>query len=238
MSESNHCANCGKEETAAVKLLKCSRCKEAKYCSKKCQVSDWNLHKKQCKKSIARQQQTNEKKDYSNSNVLELTRSQLSRLGLHTSMGASGGAVYDEGGNLKALAIDGDAGWSPKTEFAQLTFLPGMLDFHCWCEDNSGVVYDFTPEELSATSTRGTLTIQRKPFNKMLSEQVAQWCRQRYPRDVLQIEAGLCKVSDWETGYCYPRSLTLHLSNPTKFKIVYGSLGFVQSDGRVFWEYG
>ncbi|KAL4077707.1 hypothetical protein J3A83DRAFT_4475246 [Scleroderma citrinum] len=39
------CRACGKEGGA---LFVCSRCKGAKYCSKKCQVQDWKEHKKDC----------------------------------------------------------------------------------------------------------------------------------------------------------------------------------------------
>ena len=38
------CRVCGKEG----KMLLCSKCKNAKYCSKDCQVQDWKVHKKDC----------------------------------------------------------------------------------------------------------------------------------------------------------------------------------------------
>jgi len=40
------CATCGKTD---VKLMACSRCKKAFYCSKPCQVSGWKTHKLVCK---------------------------------------------------------------------------------------------------------------------------------------------------------------------------------------------
>lgn len=44
------CSYCG--ETGTVKLLQCSRCKKATYCSKKCQVEAWPSHKKnECDKA-------------------------------------------------------------------------------------------------------------------------------------------------------------------------------------------
>ncbi|KAI5981818.1 hypothetical protein EDD15DRAFT_2534946 [Pisolithus albus] len=39
------CAACGK---GGVPLFACSKCKRAKYCSKDCQVKDWQMHKKNC----------------------------------------------------------------------------------------------------------------------------------------------------------------------------------------------
>ena len=44
------CYNCGKAGDA---LLKCSRCKTATYCSKRCQKQHWKSHKKACKVSSA-----------------------------------------------------------------------------------------------------------------------------------------------------------------------------------------
>lgn len=35
-----HCLECGEEETDDKKLLKCAKCKTARYCSKECQVRD------------------------------------------------------------------------------------------------------------------------------------------------------------------------------------------------------
>ena len=37
----------------------CGRCKQPKYCSKQCQVSDWTLHKDPCKIFIAKRDQRN-----------------------------------------------------------------------------------------------------------------------------------------------------------------------------------
>ena len=44
------CANCGR---AAEKLSKCSVCKKVGYCSVRCQHSDWQFHKRTCKKPPA-----------------------------------------------------------------------------------------------------------------------------------------------------------------------------------------
>ena len=37
---------------------------------------------------------------------------------------------------------------------------------------------------------------------------------------------------------CIDCALTLRTSNPNRFAIVIGSLGFIQPDGSIFWEYG
>ena len=42
------CDRCKKKESADLKLLVCSRCKKAVYCSRECQKSDWKTHKLRC----------------------------------------------------------------------------------------------------------------------------------------------------------------------------------------------
>jgi len=43
------CEKCGTIASECEKLMKCSQCLSAWYCSKKCQIADWKLHKKVCK---------------------------------------------------------------------------------------------------------------------------------------------------------------------------------------------
>lgn len=46
------CDSCGKTESQEVKIKKCSMCMKAKYCSKECQIADWQEHKVKCSKRI------------------------------------------------------------------------------------------------------------------------------------------------------------------------------------------
>ena len=39
-------------------------------------------------------------------------------------------------------------------------------------------------------------------------------------------------------NHCYARAKILRDSDPTRFALVLGSLGYRQLDGRVFWECG
>ena len=48
----------------------------------------------------------------------------------------------------------------------------------------------------------------------------------------------LIELDEFPTKYCYARAMTLHNSNPKKYKLVIGSLGYIQSDGSIFWEFG
>eukprot|EP01114_Cavostelium_apophysatum_P000590 TRINITY_DN10539_c0_g1_i2.p1 TRINITY_DN10539_c0_g1~~TRINITY_DN10539_c0_g1_i2.p1 ORF type:complete len:210 (-),score=5.80 TRINITY_DN10539_c0_g1_i2:107-712(-) len=48
-----HCERCGTlaNPNSGPKLLVCSRCRIAHYCSKKCQSEDWTTHKQNCKEA-------------------------------------------------------------------------------------------------------------------------------------------------------------------------------------------
>lgn len=47
--DAEFCGNCGVMEETGKKLLRCSRCKIAMYCSKDCQVKAWKSgHKREC----------------------------------------------------------------------------------------------------------------------------------------------------------------------------------------------
>ncbi|PIL27075.1 hypothetical protein GSI_10214 [Ganoderma sinense ZZ0214-1] len=43
------CDRCKKKETAERKLMRCTGCRKAVYCSRECQKSDWKTHKLRCK---------------------------------------------------------------------------------------------------------------------------------------------------------------------------------------------
>ena len=45
ITDAQRCAKCGNER---AKLLVCSRCKSAAYCSRECQTADWKQHKPAC----------------------------------------------------------------------------------------------------------------------------------------------------------------------------------------------
>ena len=44
--------------------------------------------------------------------------------------------------------------------------------------------------------------------------------------------------STFPVNHCYARAKILRDSDPTRFALVLGSLGYRQLDGRVFWECG
>ena len=48
-----NCANCGKAESDAINLKRCTACKMVKYCSRDCQVAHDPEHEKPCKQRAA-----------------------------------------------------------------------------------------------------------------------------------------------------------------------------------------
>lgn len=46
------CSNCNKEPAEGVELMRCARCKCARYCSKPCQAADWKQHQRYCKRFL------------------------------------------------------------------------------------------------------------------------------------------------------------------------------------------
>jgi len=52
--DSEQCHSCGKRERENAKLLVCSKCKLAKYCTADCQKQHWKVHKPHCSVPSAR----------------------------------------------------------------------------------------------------------------------------------------------------------------------------------------
>ena len=53
-------------------------------------------------------------------------------------------------------------------------------------------------------------------------------------------EEWLLKIrsNTFPTKHCYARAKILRDSNPKKYALVIGSLGYKQNDGSIFWEFG
>jgi len=48
------CDHCGAPQAPGKNLLRCSKCKQASYCSKECQIKAWKTHKKECNANTAK----------------------------------------------------------------------------------------------------------------------------------------------------------------------------------------
>jgi hypothetical protein len=128
----------------------------------------------------------------------------------------------------------------------------GMDDYHAWCIDKQGVVHDYHPEILKLKVKCGTTDIVRKPFTgEILSEKLVHFeqiydaCLQgmiaEYGgtiEDAKKILLAIIHTPLFPRKNCYIRAKLLFESDPQKYSLVIGSLGFRQADGKIYWEYG
>ena len=112
---------------------------------------------------------------------------------------------------------------------------PFGIDAHMWLEDKDGNVLDYDDASLKNASMYGTTTIVRKEFPKHLQMEVFPYIREA---QLFLLQRGLDEDFMIRTpGFCWVRAL-LEKRKHKNYKVKIGSLGFVQADGSVFWEYG
>jgi hypothetical protein len=125
-------------------------------------------------------------------------------------------------------------------------------DYHAWCIDDQGTICDYTDEELMKDVQYGTRDIVRRPFT---AHTIAKWLRTcdktydaflqglcaEYGGDVRNAKVALLSIINtplFPRKNCYIRAKVLHESDPNKYSLVIGSLGFRQANGLIHWEYG
>jgi len=136
--------------------------------------------------------------------------------------------------------IPGD-GWVPRH-----TFDPRMtMDFHAWCVDEKGMVHDY-PDNQLIRGKYWTCHVVRRPWDANLIVKALPHIEKR-SKDLffdknthVSLEQFLSMIEDntFPQSHCYPRAKILRDSDPSRFALVLGSLGYRQSDGRVYWECG
>ena len=116
-------------------------------------------------------------------------------------------------------------------------------DLHCWVEVN-GKILDYPVRELEKSSLYGTKKLKYAPFHEELQPLLEEKWRKSYEDKSTQLKGqGIDYQLIWVTtaGYCWYRSIIIYDKLKAKGlnpKIVYGSLGFVQKDNSVFYEFG
>jgi len=116
-----------------------------------------------------------------------------------------------------------------------------MIDAHCWIEYNDKVV-DYSDNELSKASAYGTKHIVRKEFPLELQLKLLPIVlkiyndTQRELKESNEFFGVSLKLPD-EVGMCVIKAIDFKKKYP-KAKIKIGSLGFVQSNGDIFYEFG
>lgn len=144
-----------------------------------------------------------------------------------------------------------EVGWNgPRTQANNgVDTLGNTRDVHCWCIDkeNGNRILDYPDDQLAPTCEYRTDRVVRQAWSKELADEI----RPRLERDSriyiqkLINEMGsvdeLFKSIENNTfpqQYCIARAFLLHSSNPSKYEVVIGAFGFVQPDGRTFFECG
>ena len=111
-------------------------------------------------------------------------------------------------------------------------------DLHAWVELENGEILDYPIETLKSCSKYGTTRVKYVPFKQQHQEILYKKYTNKlsaefneYPH-IYFINTG---------GYCMYRAIVIHRHLQTlgkKSKVVFGSLGFIQDDNSIFYEFG
>ena len=119
------------------------------------------------------------------------------------------------------------------------------IDCHSWVIHKSRLI-DYPLEELMKCSLFATDKVVRKPFPKMLQVQVLPhiikiWKDKKEGLDLFSKDFQSEIFHYWNNskGNCIMKSIEYWINHKHDgAKIVFGSLGFVQTNGYIFYEYG
>ena len=119
-------------------------------------------------------------------------------------------------------------------------------DFHTWVEVEDGEILDYPIKTLKPLSKYGTDRVKYAPFAEKHQKRLCD--KYVYNLSVKYIACGETRYKNSleETfttngGYCPYRAIIIQnrlFARGIKSKIVFGSLGFIQKDGSVFYEFG
>lgn len=128
-------------------------------------------------------------------------------------------------------------------------FHPDMIEegnFHAWCVDTAGNVVDF-PDEMLKHGKYQTDEIVRRAWDVRLvafhlpelERRSLEFRKDPFRRSMSKEEF---EKMAWKNTlplyFKYERAKAIRDSNPEKYALVVGSLGYRQSDGSVFYEFG
>lgn len=143
------------------------------------------------------------------------------------------------------------AGWDgPRREANNgVDTLDTTKDYHVWLEDleNNEAVVDYPNSQLARGSEYWTNNIVRHEWSNELADAIQPRLEREariWIQRLTQTYGSKDKVMEaimenrFPVDHCLPRAFLIHESNPTRYRIVIGALGFIQADGRTFWEHG
>ena len=120
-------------------------------------------------------------------------------------------------------------------------------DMHAWIELPNNKIMDYPITTLKSSSCMGTDYLRYVPFE----EKHQQILYERYTEKLaVKYNEFACMGKNKDeadkhfmitSGYCFYRAIVIHkrlLEKNKSAKVVFGSLGFLQPNGRVFYEFG
>ena len=178
-------------------------------------------------------------------------RETLERDSFYRVICALGGMEEARGNGPKQEALE-EAGWNgPRKEADNgIDTLDNTKDYHVWCvdKDDNGRIFDYPDNQIATTSKYKTNTIARQAWPSHLVDSIRPRLEQEaqlYISALIEQHYGskeammtAIQQNTFARDYCIARAYLLHESNPSRLKVVIGAVGFVQSDGRTFWEQG
>ena len=121
------------------------------------------------------------------------------------------------------------------------------LDYHTWCVDEKCIVCDYPIEQLT-DEINDTIATSNLIYRQWSAHMIVEWLPKldkiydRFMKDnshtTMELLLESIDNNEFQTYNCYICAKLLHLSNPKKYALIIGSLGFFQEDGNIFWEYG
>ena len=121
-----------------------------------------------------------------------------------------------------------------------------FMDLHIWCVDNENNILDYPPEQID--SLYWSDDIVYRPFDAklvaLIYNDVIHYAKQceTYKNTISRMsqDEKMAAIQDntFPKRNCLWRALALQESDPSKYALVFGSIGFRQSNGEIFWEYG
>jgi|NorSeaMetagenome_1021524.scaffolds.fasta_scaffold29062_1 hypothetical protein len=137
------------------------------------------------------------------------------------------------------------SGWAPRSaDDNGIDTLETTYDWHVWLEDKDGNIIDYPDNELCVGCPYKTEQVVRQEWRKDLVKKIQPRIEESASKVISDLErVGRYAFTEIARGTfpldrAHVRAKALYDQDPTKYKFVIGSLGFVQSDGRVFWELG
>ena len=114
------------------------------------------------------------------------------------------------------------------------TFDPKMvMDFHAWCVDENGLIHDY-PDHQLIQGKYGTCDLVRRPWDVnvviMAMPHIEKLTKDEFfdKNKHVSTEQFLFTIKNntFPKDNYYPRAKLLHDSDPTRFALVLGSLGY------------